>query len=172
MWEAVANTVKPLRPRRQVDTTNAPPPTPAKAIPAAGGTAPRPTASARPVEPPQLAPLDRRTRARIGRGSIAIDARVDLHGLTQAAAHQRLRTFLADSQAAGAKVVLVITGKGRAGDSQSIGTERGVLRRLVPIWLSSTELRRYVIGYDTAGRGHGGEGALYVRLRSQRKGSG
>jgi DNA-nicking Smr family endonuclease len=172
LWEAVAKTVKPLRPRRQANTTDVPPPTPAKAMPAAVGSVPRPTAPARPVEPPQLAPLDRRMRTRIGRGSIAIDARVDLHGLTQAAAHQRLRTFLADSQAAGAKLVLVITGKGRTGDTHSIGTERGVLRRLVPIWLGSTELRRYVVGYDTAGRGHGGEGALYVRLRSQRKGSG
>lgn len=172
MWETVAKTVKPLRPRRQADTTSAPPPTPAKGMPAAAATAPRQTKPARPAEPPQLAPLDRRMRTRIGRGAIAIDARVDLHGLTQAAAHQRLFSFLADSHAAGAKLVLVITGKGRTGDTQAIGTERGVLRRLVPIWLGSTELRRYVVGYDTAGRGHGGEGALYVRLRSRRKGSG
>jgi DNA-nicking Smr family endonuclease len=84
------------------------------------------------------------------------------------AAHHRLRAFLAARQAAGAKLVLVITGKGRGGDAPPIGEERGVLRRMVPMWLASAELRPYVVGYEAAGRAHGGEGALYVRIRSRR----
>lgn len=160
LWETVSRTVKPLKRRPEADTADAPPSSPGKkAKPPAGAAKPAP-----------LAPLDRRLRARIGKGTVAIDARVDLHGLTQAAAHERLRSFLARSQAAGARLVLVITGKGRPDETQTMGEERGVLRRLVPIWLASPELRRYVVGYDAAGRGHGGEGALYVRLRSARRG--
>jgi len=122
-------------------------------------------------DPPRLAPLDRRTRSRITKGAVAIDARIDLHGLTQASAYQRLRRFLEESQVAGAKLVLVITGKGRQDDTRPIGEERGVLRRSVPSWLVSAELSGYIIGYEAAGRNHGGEGALYVRIKSRRKAS-
>jgi DNA-nicking Smr family endonuclease len=66
------------------------------------------------------------------------------------------------SQATGAKFVLVITGKGLASASLS---GRGVLRRQVPLWLALPEFRRYVAGFDVANPDHGGEGALYVRLR-------
>ena len=57
----------------------------------------------------------------------------------------------------------MITGKGRNGGEGE--ATRGVLRRLVPIWLASAELRAVVVGFDEAGRAHGGAGALYVRLR-------
>lgn len=170
MWDAVSKTVKPLKRRPAAATTEAPPPAPAKKATAAPPpTAAKPAAERQAAEPPRLAPLDRRLRSRIGKGTVAIDARVDLHGLTQAAAHERLRGFLAEAQAKQARLVLVITGKGRPDESRPIGEERGVLRRLVPIWLASPELRPYVVGYDGAGRGHGGEGALYVRIRSRRK---
>jgi len=168
LWDSVSKTVRPLR--RRPETAADPAPSQAQARkPSAAGPA-NPVPIARTNQPPRLAPLDRRLRARIGKGAVAIDARIDLHGLTQAAAHQRLRRFLAESQASGARLVLVITGKGRPIGDQALGEGRGVLRRLVPIWLASAELRRYVIGYDEAGRGHGGEGALYVRIRSPRKG--
>lgn len=167
LWDAVAKSVKPLKRRTEAAATPDSPPTEKKPTdtPATPVTTKRTSA-------PRLAPLDRRLKARIGKGTVAIDARVDLHGLTQASAHLRLRRFLADSQAADAKLVLVITGKGRPGDAQAPGEERGVLRRLVPIWLASAELRSFVVGYEVAGRSHGGEGALYVRIRSQRKSGG
>lgn len=168
LWDSVAKTVAPLkRTPRPVASDATPTPAPAKNTPQA--LPPRPREATRPTEPPRLAPLDRRLKSRIGKGVIAIDARVDLHGLTQAAAHRRLHRFLDDSQATGARLVLVITGKGRTGDSHPIGEGRGILKRLVPMWLSSTECRRYVVGYEPAGRTHGGEGALYVRIRNRRK---
>jgi len=168
LWDTVAKSIKPLRRHAEgaaADTTVRSQPT--EREPALSG--PTPAAKKRTSDAPRLAPLDRRLKARIGKGAVAIDARVDLHGLTQAAAHQRLRRFLADSQAADAKLVLVITGKGRPDDAQALGEQRGVLRRLVPIWLASAELRSFVVGYEAAGRSHGGEGALYVRIRSRRK---
>lgn len=174
LWEAVAKTVAPLkRNQRQAVTQEKPKSSalaaksqaPAGAKPPASIARPRPA----PAEPPRLAPFDRRMRTRIVRGTVAIDARIDLHGLTQASAHHRLRRFLGECQEAGAKLVLVITGKGRPSTTQPMRDERGVLRRMVPMWLGSAEMRPYVVGYEPAGRSHGGEGALYVRVRSQRK---
>jgi DNA-nicking Smr family endonuclease len=173
LWQTVSTGVAPLKRRSKPAAPRED--APEAATPAAKPSlpAPRPLVVAPrrplPAEPPPLAPLDRRTKARVARGSVAIDARIDLHGLTQAAAHRRLIKFLGDAQAAGAKLILVITGKGRPGDRPLMGEERGVLKRLVPMWLGSEELRPLVVGYETAGRGHGGEGALYVRIRSRRK---
>ena len=96
---------------------------------------------------------------------IEIDARVDLHGLRQDEAHRRLASFLIRAQAEGHKVVLVITGKGRPGSEEAFGSERGVLRRSVPHWLSSPAARDVVIGFEPADPVHGGAGALYVRIR-------
>lgn len=169
LWEAVSKTVKPLkhRPVASSEGDDADPPV-NKTRKSATPTPPKSVDTSRPRTPPRLTPLDRRQLARIGKGTIAIDARVDLHGMTQARAHKRLCTFLLDSQAAGARLVLVITGKGQASDASPFGSERGVLRRSVPNWLAAPDLRPYVIGYETAGRAHGGDGALYVRIRSRR----
>jgi len=118
---------------------------------------------------PALSPIDRRTVSRLTRGAVAIDAKIDLHGLTQAAAHGRLIRFLREAQAGGARMALVVTGKGRpADDAATTGGERGVLRRMVPLWLASAEMRPFVVGFGAAGRAHGGAGALYVRIRRRR----
>lgn len=111
---------------------------------------------------PALSPIMRKEMQKLARGNAAIDARIDLHGMTQAEAHGALQRLLHRSQANGAKFVLVITGKGQP---NSLRGERGVLRRQVPIWLTLPEFRRYVLGFDVAHTGHGGEGALYIRLR-------
>ena len=113
-----------------------------------------------PKRKPQPEPvIDRPTTRKIAKGRIAIDARVDLHAMTQDQAHDRLYVFLADQRARGARHVLVVTGKGR-----SLGSE-GVLKRMVPVWLSSPRFAELVSGYVSASRHHGGEGAIYVRLR-------
>ena len=109
---------------------------------------------------PPLAPLGRRERAQLSRGRKEIDARLDLHGMTQTRAHRELFGFLQRAHSHGLTFVLVITGKGRVADP-----ERGVLRRQVPQWLSLPEFRALVVGFEEAHIGHGGEGALYVRIR-------
>jgi DNA-nicking Smr family endonuclease len=103
----------------------------------------------------------------LSRGTIAVDARIDLHGMTQEAAHHRLRVFLQRQQAADGRLVLVITGKGRPDDDRML-SERGVLRRAVPEWLGSPGFRDLVSAYNEAGRRHGGAGALYVRLKRKK----
>ena len=112
---------------------------------------------------PELAPLGRRMKQRLARGREAIDARLDLHGLTQAQAHAALLRFLRAASARDVRLVLVITGKGARGDRES-----GVLRRHVPQWFGLPEFRPFVVGFEVAHIAHGGEGALYVRVRRMR----
>jgi DNA-nicking Smr family endonuclease len=115
-----------------------------------------------------LAPLERRLRQRLARGRDDIEARIDLHGMTQREAYAELLRFLRRAQTDGAKIALVVTGKGRRQDTHDGASERGVLRRQVPLWLSLPEFRPFVVGFDAAHVSHGGEGALYVRLRRAR----
>lgn len=174
LWETVTKDAKPLVKKAvRTKTSESPKPSASTGTPKSKSTSKssseqhpaRKPASAAPAPKPDPKPqnLDRRTRSRIARGHHAIDARIDLHGMTQAEAHAALVRFLRRAQREGAKLVLVITGKGRSGDG-----ERGVLRRQVPHWLASAELHALVLGYETAHVGHGGEGALYVRMRRAR----
>ncbi|TDT91312.1 DNA-nicking Smr family endonuclease [Azorhizobium sp. AG788] len=186
LWEHVSRSVAPLRPRPALPAKPETPPPEEPAPPAeTEGRAPkglvlhprkRPLAPAAPPPPP-LTKIEPKVRRKLNRGA-DVDARLDLHGLTQAAAHRRLHLFIMDAQAAGHSLVLVITGKG---DSEGLGlglglgwlrggeAGRGVLRRAVPQWLSDHALRPYVVGFENAARHHGGEGALYVRIRRRRE---
>ena len=167
LWRGITRSIKPLKRRRPVSETDAVAAAEKKSKPAAT-RAPTAAAHRAPVAktPPPLMPIDRRTRLRIARGAEEIDARIDLHGRTQSEAHGALLRFLHRAQHDGARTVLVITGKGgRAGDA---GGGRGVLKRQVPLWLALPEFRIYVLGIEDAHVGHGGEGALYVRLRRAR----
>ena len=113
------------------------------------------------LQAPPFEPLTRRMKQRVARGKESIDARLDLHGYTQDEAHSALLRFLRSANARDARLVLVITGKGRGG-------EIGVLRRQVPQWLGLPEFRALVIGFEDAAITHGGQGALYVRVRRSR----
>jgi DNA-nicking Smr family endonuclease len=169
LWETVAKQVKPLR-KHRVAKSHAPPRNePSPALPATRPPpSPRPIAAAPPApgaaKPaiPPLAPLSKRERTKLSRGRSEIEARLDLHGMTQMRAHRALAGFLHRAHHDGLTFVLVITGKGRSGG------ESGVLRRQVPEWLSLPEFRALVIGFEEAHIGHGGEGALYVRIRRAR----
>ncbi len=111
-----------------------------------------------------LSGLEKTLARDLRRGRAEIDGRIDLHGMRQAEAHAALLAFVHRMHHRGARLVLVITGKGSP-EPGPYGDERGVLRRMVPHWLADPVLRRCVIGYEPAGRAHGGEGALYVRIR-------
>lgn len=130
-------------------------------------TRPRQPAAPSPAAPP-LTPgrppgLDRRSADRLRRGRLPIEARIDLHGMTQAEAQRALTGFLAASAGEGRRCVLVITGKGRPGEAA------GVLRREVPRWLNLPPNRERVLGFAEARAQHGGAGALYVLLKRRRE---
>jgi len=164
LWTEVARSVSRRRgaslPTPSKPSTPRPPPAPPAA--AAFGAEAKPARS----RALPLAPIERRLKRELARGRGAIDGALDLHGMNQAEAHQALRGFLRHSQALGAKLVIVVTGKGGLLDERgSWPPERGVLRRLTPHWLREPDLRNVVLGFEEAGRAHGGSGALYVRLR-------
>jgi len=170
LWEGVAKEIKPLRKKPRFGKTEAAS-AEVETMSAAKAAVPRnPLPSAKiprttkPIAPP-LAPLGRRERAQLSRGRKDIDARLDLHGMTQTRAHRELFGFLQRAHSGGLTFVLVITGKGRAGADP----ERGVLRRQVPQWLGLPEFRSLVVGFEEAHIGHGGEGALYVRIRRSKQ---
>ncbi len=182
LWAFVTREVTPLKRRRRKTALgkaaakaveNEPEPA---VVPVRPAVKPKPAAG-RPAKPPApppippIAPIDKRERRQVVRGTRAIDARIDLHGMRQAEAHGALRGFLAIAQMRGYSMVLVITGKGGSGggDMPYAADERGVLRRVVPQWLRMPDLRPLILGFEEAHHGHGGSGALYVRLRRVRR---
>ena len=168
LWRTVTRSIAPLKGKKPIADEGMEAPVEPKAGKPVKRVSDVPvTAAPRPSAPPPLAPLGRRMKQRLSRGTAEVDGRIDLHGLTQAEAHTVLWRFLHQAQARDAKVVLVITGKGARPGSDP-HAERGVLKRQVPLWLESTELRPLVVGFESAGIGHGGQGALYVQVRRGR----
>ena len=164
LWTTVTKSIAPLRESSEsgddggsVSGTVRPKPSATRPLPILASTADR--------KHLPFAPLGRRMKQRVARGKEGIDGRLDLHGLTQVEAHATLLRFLRTATSRGARLVLVITGKGaRAGDG-----ERGVLKRQVPQWLGLPEFRALVVGFEDAHVAHGGEGALYVRVRRSKR---
>ena len=172
LWRQVTQTIAPFAertipvfpeaepPPQPVPPNHKPEPSTRKRVELPGYTPPpqRPASGLTP-----LSPLERRLKQRLSRGRADVDAVMDLHGMRQAEAHSVLRQFLHSAQAKGAKIVLVITGKGRSPGAPD--AESGVLRRSVPQWLRAPELRGIVVGFEEASHTHGGAGALYIRIR-------
>jgi DNA-nicking Smr family endonuclease len=175
LWSGVTRSIAPLKRKPSG-------PHHLEAIPTPGERVPPPPPARRRAEPmparhpaaksaakplgipaPPVVGLDRRQKQRLARGAESIDGRIDLHGKTQSEAHAALLGFLRRAQAEGARYVLVITGKGGASSG-----ERGILKRQVPMWLRLPEFRLHVLAVEDAHAAHGGDGALYVRVRRAR----
>lgn len=185
LWEHTATTLKPLKRKRgrvleAAELLEDVPPRKlhvepeAKQRAASGKKTPAaPAPAAKPSPPPALNQFDRKAARRLSKGAIEIDARIDLHGMRQTEAHTALRRFLMSCHGRGLRWVLVITGKGgprRQSDEESAdfwagASERGVLKRNVPMWLGEPELRAIIVSFTSAAIPHGGEGALYIQLR-------
>ena len=116
--------------------------------------------------------LNGRTAERLKRGEIDPQARLDLHGMTERAAHGALITFIRGSWSRGLRLVIVVTGKGAkqpdADTPFDMDSRRGILKTLTPRWLSEPDLAPLVADVRSAHRSHGGGGALYVYLRKNR----
>jgi len=177
LWTSVSATVEPLRRKGLLKlghgTLPMPEPEPAPAIKA-------PPKMGKPQKsflPPYQAPsqpaqvleknVDPAIHKKVRRGRIDIDGTIDLHGMNQVEARETLRRFIGARAARGDRTLLVITGKGAKSENDYIAamTERGILRTMLPIWLSEPGLSHMISGWSLAARGHGGEGAWYVRLR-------
>lgn len=117
---------------------------------------------------PKIESFSHKDARNISSGKQTIDAAIDLHGLTQAQAETALKTFLKRAHQDQKKTVLVITGKGQRRKSRErsfeLGApEPGIIKRSVPGWLD--DMPDIVLSYRASHIKHGGEGALYVRLR-------
>jgi DNA-nicking Smr family endonuclease len=164
LWRHAMRGVVPRRPEPaggdSPHPTPPPPPTPSTAAPAERAGAAPPRQPARPsqrLDPHGPVDIDRSSWRRLRRGLYPVEARLDLHGMTQARAHDALAGFLALSQSQRRRCVLVITGRGTL--------TGGTLRAMTPRWLDEPPNRQRVLAYATAQRHHGGEGAIYVLLR-------
>lgn len=180
LWQVVAKSVTPLKRRRAKKPAASEEGVAAKAAPAAKappgkqpkrpkGPAPVPAptiAAPKPLPPltPTPAPgampgIDKRQGERFRRGQMPIEGKIDLHGRTQAEAHDALQHFVERAFKAGKRQLLVITGKGM---TQS---KSGILKTNVPRWLNEAPMRRLILAISQARPEHGGEGALYVLLK-------
>ncbi len=179
LWTSVASTVEPLRRKGLMKLSHGALPVPEPEPQPVLKSPPRPLKPAKPFLPPYQAPapgrapqdkaVDPAIHKKVRRGRIDIDGTIDLHGMTQNEARQVLHHYITTRAARGDRTVLVITGKGLKTDNDYIAamSERGILRTMLPIWLSEPGLSHLVSGWSVAARGHGGEGAWYVRLRRQ-----
>lgn len=173
LWERVASTAAPLKKSRAaaprpLALPRAKPPAPVSRKPAQPLPKPEAKSATKPVSLPSGGALDRQVARKLDTGKLAVEGRLDLHGMKQREAHAALRRFLKSAQAKGHRHVLVITGKGAdrtASRSFYEEAERGVLRQAVPQWLRLPDLAPIVVEFSVAPRRLGGEGALYVRLR-------
>jgi DNA-nicking Smr family endonuclease len=176
LFRAVMHDVKPLK--RRTPRAAPPPVSPSKPASVKNSTpekspiqhqaAPSPPPPARPKQSSivhgDIDGLDRRTGQRFKRGQLPVEARLDLHGLTQVEAHRALDEFLSRQYMAGKRCVIVVTGKGVGKDGG------GVLRSAVPRWLNESPNREKVLAFEYARQKDGGAGALYVLMKRRRMG--
>ncbi|MFM2388743.1 MAG: hypothetical protein RLZZ437_298 [Pseudomonadota bacterium] len=184
LWLTVAKTARPMRPERKEDASESLAPTltsgPAAKTPAQPAPLPMFTLGekARTSTAGNVAPsltetlanaplrMDAKAFGKMNRGKLAPEARIDLHGMTLAEAQPELVSFVLNAHAAGLRLVLVITGKGKAKpDHGPIPQRVGVLRHQVPQWLRLPPMGHVVLQVAEAHLRHGGAGALYVYLR-------
>lgn len=160
LWRKVAVSVRPFPGRVAPPEPPQPEPSPGPAALHVPPGTPASGLAARRAQPAELADVSGTRKIR--RGQTPVDARLDLHGHTQDSAYDALVSFIERNRAHGAKTLLVITGKGRAGG--------GVLRARLLDWIEGPEIRPMLAGYAQAHARHGGAGAWYLVLKSRRPG--
>ena len=174
LWEQVTKSVTELPSRRNTVFLKEEARTVADPAATAEKAEKKPVAKQTPKVPPAKPPAPRPADLRLGersgidnssarrlqRGQMAIEDRLDLHGLSKEQAHRQLIDFISRAVQQNLRHVLVITGKGRNG--------QGVLRHEVPLWLKDAPLAGYINAISQAQPQDGGAGALYIRLKRQR----
>ena len=176
LWDRVADTANPLDKARKVKKVSIPAKkraesTPNTFAPPAFRVGEKAQTALPPIGLGRDDPLrmDKKAFSKMKRGKSAPEARIDLHGMTAAAAQTALTAFLLRSHDRGFRLVLVITGKGRSSsDNGPIPQRIGVLRQQLPHWVSIPPLHRIVLQTTEAHQKHGGSGAFYVYLTRRR----
>ena len=161
LWGRVTATIRPLS-REPVD--------PPAAAPEPRSTPPKPV-KLRSVAPPPAAPpapvrpgttLDGTWERRLRSGSVQPDRIVDLHGMNLDRAWNAIDRALEQAEAAGERVLLLITGPHRPGEPP---VQRGRIRAAVHDWLAVSRHAGRIAAVRGAHRRHGGGGSLDIILR-------
>jgi DNA-nicking Smr family endonuclease len=105
--------------------------------------------------------LDAATARKFKRGKMPQDAKLDLHGLTLAQAHNALINFIRTQADRGARSVIVVTGKGSPNAERPTGKIKAELMH----WLNAAPVRPYILAVTEAAPHQGGAGAVYVLLK-------
>jgi DNA-nicking Smr family endonuclease len=185
LWRQIAQTVVPMHPLALEETPSASsseavgqdkePPVRDLVLlpnPPQPPAAPKKRAKPKPLVPGEMVDIDASTSRRFAKGNMAIDARLDLHGMGAEAAYLALKGFIKGEHARGSRCVLVITGKGGGGPQpwiDKMGENRGILRRALPTWLNEPATRNHVLAVTAAKGHHGGAGAFYILLKRRRE---
>ncbi len=170
LWRQIMNQVTPMREVLEDDEWQEAPESVFSAPGAVNPPKLRAASASGPVtllERGQYAGVDRATANRLHRGRMAIEKRLDLHGLNRSEAHIALIRFVEQAYAEHRRCLLVITGKGQR-SPETHGERAGVLKSLLPLWLNEPGMRKLLLAYDHATREHGGDGAFYLLLKRRR----
>ena len=160
LWEFVTRDVKPLEGKTVQKT-------PKKSKPVVKQKPKSPTPETHHPKSISGDGLDRRTDDRLRKGQIPIDAKLDLHGMTQDQAYAALKNFVLKSHSQDKRMLLIITGKGQK-NRDPLAPKTGIIKQRAPEWLSEPELKNLILKTHPAKAKHGGDGALYVLLRRKR----
>ena len=169
LFRAAMADVKPLKSRKKPVRRHpvTPKTKPERSLPTAERSlaASETTRSTRVMPTPSSTPFsfDRDVDRALSKGRRRPEAKLDLHGMTLAAAERAVMRFLAEALDQNRRVVLIVTGKGsRLEGGRVFG---GRIRAEFLGWLDRAENRARVAGVRTAHPRHGGSGAFYVLLR-------
>ena len=165
LWARVVESVRPLRAPSPAapDAPEPAPPPPPTAPPPPSARPRRPAAAAHRKPPGET--LDASWDRRLARGLVAPDDMLDLHGHNLATAYDLLDRKLDRALQAGARLLLLVTGKPPAPGGS---VRRGAIRAAVGDWLQASRHSHRIAAVRNAHPRHGGAGALYIVLRRPR----
>lgn len=170
LFAAALKDAKPLKDRVRVKAAAPEKPAPPQRLAVATRPPPRKSSASLPeLKPETRAHPDRSTAEKMRRGQMAVEATLDLHGMTLARAEPALAAFLVNAQAQGLRMVLVVTGKGARVDRETGRIAEGAIRREFPHWLNAEKNRGRIVAFRAAHVRHGGGGAFYVLLKKLRR---
>ena len=101
--------------------------------------------------------LDARIERNMTLGDVLIEARLDLHAMTEQEAYEAFHAFILQQHKGGRRMLLVITGKGADGAC--------ALKTNLPRWSETAPFDEKILAIRQAAPHHGGAGAYYVLLR-------
>ena len=114
--------------------------------------------------------IDNSTLTKFKREEFRPEAVLDLHGMTENQAFDAVENFVAKCYNRGLRCIIIVTGKGlNHNEEDDIFAVKGILRKSVPQWLNLPHLRAAILIYKHPSVKLGGQGALYILLRRNKK---